>query len=419
MLIFQTTGAAYMLAQPGAGAGVFVPADIPAAALAYALKLTVFLAIFVIAGKMVTRPIDRYFAGKDLTVYHPAAFSLLMIAGVAMLAGLFTRYVLIYVPVIGPGMRAFAFGMFAVAAGLAAWAAIPRLRNPFCLIPAAGIIVACLLFTFDQNFGRRNLVAILTMIVWAGYYAHWRYVSTLKLITRLGLVGAGAVALLFAVTSVRSGEFRERGMMENISALREARLSDGLDDVLSGQAASVASMWLIESRPQRKAYDTLHSVRMFLSMPIPRRIWHTKPSALALTMPQKEVYVPGKPKDFNIGPGIIGHVENDNPWIALWLYPIFFGVFFRLLDRTMAWLYFNPFVILPIGTAVGQVIAMPRGELGSFFFNVVLNISGGFVIIQAAVVPLVFLGVIKKEQLRQEPPSDDHDRDHDESPENL
>ncbi|MFK7882773.1 MAG: hypothetical protein AB8F26_01145, partial [Phycisphaerales bacterium] len=333
----------------------------------------------------------------------------------AIPCGMLCQIVLVRLPVIGPGMNHLGAGLFAVGAGLAAWVAAPRLKNPLYVGIALAIILACMSMTFYKNFGRRDLLGVIVAVMWAAYYSRWRSLETGKLIIRLGFVGVAGTILLFAVTSVRSGEFNKRGIVENISSLREARITDGFDDVLSGQAASMASMWLIESRPQDKAYDTLHSARVLITMPIPRRVWPDKPMALALSMPQVERHIPGKPDFFNIGPGLIGHIENDNPWLAMWLYAFFLAGMIRIFDRATAWFADNPFVVLPMGAAIGQFIAMARGELGTFVFIAIINIIGAFCIMRAIFITLKFLGLIKIQSDEYEEWEYDSDTGYDEA----
>lgn len=183
--------------------------------------------------------------------------------------------------------------------------------------------------------------------------------------------------------------------MQNVAALKDASVGEGVLDLLTGQRAGLNSMWLIESRPQQMKYDTLHSLRLMIFFPIPRTFWQQKPDALAITMPKTELYVSGKPAGWNIGPGIIGHIQNDNPFIALWLYPLLIAGVLRFFDRATQWFSSNPFVVIPIGAAIGQVIAMPRGELGSFFFAAIVNITLSYIIMKVISTTLKLFGFIR------------------------
>lgn len=394
-VIFQVTGAAYTINL--GGVGEFLPADIPSSSVIYSFMVTVFLVLFLASGRLTTGFADRIFSKRQHGGFRMAPTNLLAIAAATIPTGLVAQFVLSSIPVVGPAMGYLAFGLYAVGAGLAAWVAAPRLINPAILVPALGIILLAMALTFYQNFGRRDLLGVIVAVMWAAYYSRWRAFGPARVMLQLSVIGVIGVVLIFAVTSVRSPQFRDRGIMQNILSLREAKLSDGFGDVLSGQAAAMASMWLIESRPDSHEYDTLHSVKMVLLMPIPRRVWPDKPTALALTMPQRELHIAQRPDNYNIGPGLIGHIENDNPWLALWMYPIFLGVLIRVLDRATAWFADDPFIVLPMGAAIGQFIGMPRGELGSFFFIGVLNIIGAFVMMQTLSYILRTIGLIKRD----------------------
>ncbi|MFG0246920.1 MAG: hypothetical protein ACF8MF_12805 [Phycisphaerales bacterium JB052] len=394
LIVFQITGPALSI-QAG-DVGYFMPADLDSSSIKFGFMITVFTAIFLFTYKRSSGLLDKFYARKagDTTAYSP--LGMLVIAGMSLGLGLFCQYVLFYIPVLGPGFFKLAFGLYAIGAGLAAWTMAPRLMNPIYLFGGGSLIMVSAGLTFAGNFGRREILGVVLAILWAMYFSHWRNLGFKSVIARISVVCIGGLILLGLVTSARSGDFREQSAMQNISTLKSASAGEGVKEMLYGQRAGLNSMWLIESRPDSHDYDTLHTLKLMIGFPIPRAVWLNKPDALGITMPKLEIKVPGKPKGWNIGPGIIGHIANDNPFIALWLYPIIIGFVFRIFDRAVMWFSTNPFVVLPMGAAIGQVIGMPRGELGNFFFTALLNVVAAFVIMRSISFVLSTIGWIKK-----------------------
>lgn len=394
LIIFQVTGAALSI-QMG-DVAYFMPADLDSSSVKYAFMLTVFTIIFLFTYRRSTGLLDKFFAKRAgaATAYSP--LGMIVIACMTLGFGLFCQYGLVYIPVLGPGFYKLAFGLYAIGAGLAAWTMAPRLMNPFFLIVGGGLIMVAAGLTFAGNFGRRELLGVVLAILWAMYFSHWRNFGFKGVLARFSVVSLGGLILLGLVTSARSGEFRDQSALQNISTLKSASAGEGIIDVLYGQRAGLNSMWIIESRPDSHDYDTLHSLKLIISFPIPRAAWINKPDALSITMPKNEIKVSGMPKNWNIGPGIVGHIANDNPYLALWLYPIIIGFVFRIFDRAVVWYSTNPFVVLPMGAAIGQVVGMPRGELGTFFFLALLNVIAAFIIMRVISYVLSTIGWIKK-----------------------
>lgn len=394
LIIFQLTGPAASIMT--GEITHFQPSNLPRTSVIYASWVTVFVFLFIASYKFITGFLDRRFAKRNTGPVSCSPTGLIVIAATSIGVGILSQYVLSYIPVLGPGFFKLAFGLYAIAAGLATWAAAPRLWNPFFLLTASTIIVIASGLTFAQNFGRRDLLGVLLAIMWALYFSHWRSLGIKRSLLRFSVVAVGGLILLGLVTSARSADFRDQSAIQNIQSLRSASAGEGITAVLYGQSAGLNSMWLIESRPESNDYDTLHSLRLMIAFPIPRAIWHQKPDGLGITMPKYEIKVAKKAKEWNVGPGIIGHIANDNPWLALWMYPIIVGVVFRVFDRAAMWYSTNPFVVLPMGAAIGQVVGMPRGEFGSFFFLGLLNIISTFVLLLIIYWVLRQIGWVKR-----------------------
>jgi hypothetical protein len=395
LIIFQIAGAANSMLMKDVGH--FHPANIDSTSVIYSAMLTVFVIILLSSYQMSTKYIDKIFSRyvKPQKSYSPMGIMVISICIIGF--GVASQYVLSYIPVLGPGFHKFAYGMYAIGAGMASWAAAPRLWNPVYFLMAAFVILLALGLTLSQAFGRRELLGVVLAVLWALYFSHWRSFGFRRVFVRMSVVSFGGLILLSLFTSARSGDFLEQSAMENISSLKNASAGDGMKEMLYGQRAGLNSMWLIESRPDSHPYDTLHSLKLLFSFPIPRSSWPGKPNALGITMPKYEIKVAKRPEEWNIGPGLVGHIANDNPYLALWMYPIIIGVAMRFCDRAVAWFSANPFIVLPVGAAIGQFIAMPRGELGSFSFNAIINILGALFIMNAVSWVLTLFGWIKTE----------------------
>lgn len=392
LVIFQLTGPAMSMVL-GARSS-FYPSNLPSTSIVYTLMVSVFVVLFLVSYMNSTKIVDSVLCRREASHLHYSPAALMTIAFATIPIGLVCQFVLIYIPVFGPGFRMLSYGMYTVGSGLASWVWFKRFYHPVYMTLAITVIMMALLLTFYKNFGRRPLVGVAVGIGWAAYYSHWRSLGLSAVIKRGAVVAFGGFFLLALVTSARDSSTQKQSILQNVSALKGASFSSGAMDLVTGQQAGMTSMWLLETRPNSKNYDTLHTVYSVLTFPIPRASWPGKPVGLSISMPSSEMKIAGKPRDWNIGPGLIGHIENDNPFIALWLYPIFFGIYFRVFDRVVALFPENPFAVLPMGAALGQIIAMPRGELGSFFFIANLNVFGALAIMISISFMLKLLGFI-------------------------
>lgn len=269
------------------------------------------------------------------------------------------------IPIVGVLADIMAVGVLAGAAGLATWAWAPRLWNPAVALPAAGIIMGAVATTVFLTFGRRDVVSVLITALFAAYHSKWKYQGWLRLGGRLGIIMTAGVLFLAAFSTVRFMTHKESGITDIFLRLTEADVSEGLLNMASGQLAGQNSMWIIENRPP---YDPFHSAIYTVSQPIPRVIWPDKPIALGFNM-VREASIYRVDPGYNVGAGLIGHIWNDNPYLTLIPYAVFFGLLWRYCDERVRAQPSNPFVILPIVAGSGDMIGLPRGELGLFLFR--------------------------------------------------
>ncbi len=358
------------------------------------IKYTIMLLLFTLGYMLIYRSgvvsnqIVKRINRKQVYVTWP---KLCMLAISFFFLGVFCRLVLVYVPYFGIYLYLFGASFFALATGLAAWAWVPRLWNPIPMFVAGFVVLGGLGVLFTDSFGRRDMLGIVVAFVWGAYYSTWRYMNYKKLVLRFGTTVTIGVIFLAAFTSTRH-EFGigVESLSTRVTALAQADLLQGVMDLFSGQGAAADSLYFIDTRPEPFEYDTLHSVKLFLVLPIPRSMWMEKPDALGITSVQ-EIDHSDKPPGWNIGPGLVGHFANDNPFLALPLYTIILAIAFSFADGLLNKFTYDPFIVLPMGVALGQVIAIPRGELGNFCATTSLYIFGGWVMMQVVARVLQFV----------------------------
>ncbi|GJM18915.1 MAG: hypothetical protein DHS20C14_11280 [Phycisphaeraceae bacterium] len=346
----------------------------------FTMSSVVFMAVFLIVYQWgpIAKSLARRVPGEDAS---PSTGSLLILAGVILGGGIVFKTMLVYVPVFGPLSDLIGGGLIALAAGLATWAWAPRLFNPVVAAYAGGIIAVALATSLVGVYGRRDLLAVVGSSAWGLYHAWWKHGGFGYSMKRFAVAGGAGLLLVAGYTSVRNHRLTEAGVGEIVRALAGADYRAGLMDLAHGQYAANISMWIIDTRPEGYDYDTLHSLRFGSTAIIPRThyppVLGEKPVGLGLMIPQ-QIQLRGKTKGFNVGPGMIGHIYNDNPWLALWLYPAIFALGIRFIDEAVRSRYYSPFIILPVGAGLGELAGLARGEIGLFAFNATMGILSAY-----------------------------------------
>lgn len=363
----------------------------PTTAMIYLFMVTVFLGLFFLAYNRgwIVNWLARHI---PVGTAEPAAASMLTLAFVFLGVGVFFRVVLIQLPIVAPAFFMMGSGLLAVAAGMAAWVWAGRMFNPVLAIAAFGITAIALAGVLHTDFGRRAILGVVGCFGWGAYHGYWKHLGPKAVVVRLGGAGLAALVLIAAFTAARDSSNRDRSLGQTVSAVRGANVKEGVRLLLSGQDAGRNSMWLIENYPSRYPYDTLHTARYFLTLGIPREFYENKPEALGRTAVAQANADRKRASNYSIGPGILGHIASDNPFLALPIYAIFLGLFIGLLDRLIRLHPTNPFVVLPVGTTLGQFVGLARGETGLFLFQAVLGISAAWVLMFLCAKVLSMLG---------------------------
>ncbi|MCE2881359.1 MAG: hypothetical protein LW636_03220 [Planctomycetaceae bacterium] len=413
ILLFQSVSASISLLAEDYGQ-VYLQ-SVGLTSLIFTGLLTLFLIIFFFTyakGPWVVR-----WANRTPTEHDATEGGLLLCAFAAVGAGLIFRFVIGPIPIIGVLTQQFAAGSFAVACGLAGWAWGRRPANFAIVATAIILLVFCIASLLAYTFGRREVLGVLITFVWALFYARWRFSGASLLVARTVVFGSIGFAFLVFFTASRRGDETQRTATEYLVAFTQVtgpEIVESAFALTNGQQAGSNSMWLIETHPKDFPYDTLHSLGYYLTQPVPRAIWESKYEPLGRTM-VADARITRVAEEYSVGPGIVGHVVNDNPWITLPLYAVLLGLALRYLDERVRRCVDDPFVVVPLGAGLAQILGMPRGELGLFAFQLTTAIIGGWAVLRM-VGPLVWWRVDRTEDDLEDDGSDaDTDADADDA----
>ena len=368
--------------------------------LKYCVMATVFLVVFLVCyghglgAKRLSRIVPVSPAKPGATMILLLAVTLTFFAGVFRFS--------VNVPLVSAIAGKVGVSFAAIACGLVGWYWAKRLFNPVVAVIAGSIILVNLALMVTGSFGRRNVVAIGACVLWGMYFSHWRTLPRFSVLTRLAITSIPPILLLIAITSVRTSQERPTFGQQVRALLTQTDLKSGIAEIASGQQTVPVSMWLIENYPARFERQHLLALRYFFAYPVPRAWWEEKPYPLS-TQIAGTADLEGVTQDvLKIGPGVVGHAAAEGGWYALFIYAGACAFFVRFFDQIVLRRVESPFVVLPIGSALGQIIGLPRGEMSAFAMNYVLGVTFAYLAIIAFAKTLEVLGWSNEEEPRDE-----------------
>ena len=389
LLIFQISSGAIMLGLRAYGeTNVQEPAT---TGVWYALMVTTFLIIFAVGWK--TKALTFGLQNRIGTSQAvPTSATMMALAWGVLGAAVLFRFVLAFVPVFSQLSLIIASALASASVGLAAWAWARHWGNPTFVVLFGSLLLCAIAIVIFQNFGRRDVASVLIAALWGAFHGHFKLISIRRAVLPFAAIATFGLVTLAAFTSARTEKAAETSFVETITRLFSADIVRGLLDMGAGQEAAGYSMYLIETRPEATPYDPLHSMIYAVVSPVPRQFWEGKPNPLGLMM-VPEMGITKKSAGYNVGPGLIGHIVNDNPYICLWLYPLVLAALLRIGDDLVRKFAENPFIVVPLGVALAEITALSRGELGLFLFRAVTATLSAYVFMWVTAKILVALGM--------------------------
>ncbi len=271
-----------------------------------------------------------------------------------------------------------AAGIGASATGFATWAACDR-RNSVELWIFTFVTAFIHFVPHLTSYGRRGMMSIGLAVLWVMYLRFQSRVSNRKFV-RIGLI----VFLPFILALAAFSEVRvtwPKTTSEAVENLKRADLVRGVQRLAFLQNSSVISLWCIENHPRRFPYRPLNSLYALVTFPIPRAIWKEKPFGFGIAIPRwaRMEGVGG----LNVGAGLIGHVAHEGMWPTLFVYAVVFAFLIAKCDNWIR-ISHSPFILIPLGSALGELYAMARGEISYFAAILIISTTSGIVASVAA-----------------------------------
>lgn len=263
----------------------------------------------------------------------------------------------------------------AFACGLATLMVIRQYLNVLWYVVLAGVFVAAILASTSFSNDRRFALGVLISVPWMLYYGLLRFKG--KPLT-IGVSAVGGVLTLGFVMVYSSFRHDIAASAENVGQrveqFQDAKLGNALDVNLAIglmlQDSAYNSMYCVENYPGAKDHRPLHGLMYMLTNPIPRAVFPAKPMALGMLM-QEELNAAA-----NLGPGIIGHGWMEAGWLGVIYYAAFFGFGIAAADKLIRGRSNNPYFIAAMGSSMGNVLALPRGETALFMVLIVFGLIG-------------------------------------------
>ncbi|CAN5803154.1 hypothetical protein BH11PLA1_BH11PLA1_13850 [soil metagenome] len=284
-----------------------------------------------------------------------------MASGVLVTTGLgFASYGEFFAIMVRPAMASFAVGLAVVLV-------IKQPGNILFWGMFAVLFVMALLVGMTFQSGRRDALGAFLAALWVAYWGWLRYRPVSRQLGLVSVLSFVALVFLFTYTNIRglsapegAGLEMRAGQLQDIASGKiNPFASENVVAVLY-QDACIYTCYAVEEYPRTHPLIPFQGLGFFVTNPLPRIFWEDKPVAMGIQM-QKHLNAGG-----NLGIGIIGHGWIELEYLGVVMYALFFGMLYRVMDEALKRRAGNPYFIAAMGTGLGHMLALPRGEVSLF-----------------------------------------------------
>ncbi len=347
----------------------------------FVIGLVAFVPLFLLIYKW-RRPVD--WLARHIPTRSPSRtmVPILFVLGLSLMIGLESRFAILPLP--GP-LRTLALpvgrGFCCFSIVLLLWVWNEQRFNVVAWSVCPALILIVLLSLLRGEFGRRAVLSGVLAVAWGMYYFRWQFKTAVMNTPKYAAWALVMLLLIGGVTAIRSQKAETFSLSYRVRAVADAISLQQVKELFYTDTFA-SSAYAIQRFTTDLSPQPFHSTLYVLAHPIPREIWLGKPDSLAEIL--SNVVSVAELKRFNWGPGLIGHAWHEGGFIFIVYFAIVFGLLYGAFDERLMQQATNPYFVAITGAALGQVIAMARGDIGFFMVNWIYGVSGPMALVWLA-----------------------------------
>jgi hypothetical protein len=255
----------------------------------------------------------------------------------------------------------------AVACGLAAWISradrsVAR-RGAFCVV----ILLVNIPIAIVGQFSRRPLVALFGAVIWSLYYSRLRSGGSRKVMLKLGALVLVPLLAVAVFTDLRKSGQSNGSVSQFLNKLGDASgAGTGAKTLATNLSTGSVTMWVEENYPNPFHAKKLQTLQYFFGIVVPRSIWHAKPKPISDSIATEANLTGVNVQKLKVPAGILGNAAAEGGLLADMVYAFLIAALLRLFDDAVLANRWDPFLVVAVGSSLGQVLGLARGESSVF-----------------------------------------------------